>query len=126
MPGPCPRLAFNALATDWEQSEHNGLAMLLKGLFSTFRNPTAHAPRVAWATSREEALDMLTLSSMLHRRLDSATVRPPNAEGSRPEGAPEPTFGCGQHTGSTRDVHFSARESARGPASIEPPDRRFA
>ncbi len=79
-----PRLAFNALATDWERSEHNGLAMLLKGLFSTFRNPTAHAPRVAWATSREEALDMLTLSSMLHRRLDSATVRPPNAAGASP------------------------------------------
>lgn len=71
-----PRLAFNSLATEWERSEHNGLAMLMKGLFSTFRNPTAHAPRIAWATSREEALDMLTLASMLHRRLDSATAAP--------------------------------------------------
>jgi uncharacterized protein (TIGR02391 family) len=70
-----PLLAFNALSTEWERSEHNGLAMLLKGMFSTFRNPTAHAPRVAWATSRSEALDLLTLASMLHRRLDAAVVR---------------------------------------------------
>lgn len=49
--------------------------MLMKGLFSTFRNPTAHAPKVLWATSRQQALDMLTLASMLHRRLDEATLR---------------------------------------------------
>jgi hypothetical protein len=70
-----PRIAFNSLATDWERSEQTGLAMFMKGLFSTFRNPTAHAPKVLWATSRIDALDMLTLASMLHRRLDDATVR---------------------------------------------------
>lgn len=72
-----PRLAFNALSTEWERSEHTGLATLMKGLFGAFRNPAAHAPRILWATSRAEALDMLTLASMLHRRLDSASVRPP-------------------------------------------------
>jgi uncharacterized protein (TIGR02391 family) len=70
-----PRIVFNSLGTDWERSEQTGLATLMKGLFSTFRNPTAHAPRVVWATSRADALDMLTLTSMLHRRLDDATVR---------------------------------------------------
>jgi uncharacterized protein (TIGR02391 family) len=70
-----PRIAFNSLATEWERSEQTGIATLLKGLFSTFRNPAAHAPRVAWATSRKDALDMLTLASMLHRRLDEATIR---------------------------------------------------
>lgn len=70
-----PIVAFNALATEWERSEQTGLATLLKGLFGTFRNPTAHAPKVLWATSRRDALDMLTLASMLHRRLDAATVR---------------------------------------------------
>ena len=70
-----PRIVFNSLATDWERSEQTGLATLMKGLFSTFRNTTAHAPRVIWATSRADALDMLTLASMLHRRLDDATVR---------------------------------------------------
>lgn len=71
-----PRIAFNTLATEWERSEHNGLAMLMKGLFSTFRNPSAHAPKILWATSRSDALDVLTLISMLHRRLDSASVHP--------------------------------------------------
>ena len=66
---------FNGLETDWERSEQTGLATLMKGIFSTFRNPTAHAPKVVWATSRADALDMLTLASMLHRRLDNATVR---------------------------------------------------
>ena len=70
-----PVIAFNALGTEWERSEQTGLATLLKGLFGTFRNPTAHAPKVRWATSRADALDVLTLASMLHRRLDEATVR---------------------------------------------------
>jgi uncharacterized protein (TIGR02391 family) len=70
-----PRLAFNTLATEWERSEQTGIAMLLKGMFSTFRNTTAHAPRLAWATSRSDAIDMLTLASMLHRRLDAAVVK---------------------------------------------------
>lgn len=77
--GSGPRVAFNGLATEWERSEQTGIATLLKGLFSTFRNPAAHAPRVLWSTSREDALDMLTLASMLHRRLDGATVREPTA-----------------------------------------------
>jgi uncharacterized protein (TIGR02391 family) len=74
--GQGPRIAFNTLTTEWERSEQNGLVMLMKGLFSTFRNPSAHAPRVLWATSRSDALDVLTLISMLHRRLDSAAVSP--------------------------------------------------
>jgi uncharacterized protein (TIGR02391 family) len=41
-----PRIAFNNLATEWERSEQTGIAMLMKALFSTFRNPTAHALKV--------------------------------------------------------------------------------
>jgi len=74
-PAASPRVRFNSLATEWERSEQAGIATLMKGLFSTFRNPAAHAPKVAWATSRSDALDMLTLASMLHRRLDEADVR---------------------------------------------------
>jgi len=48
--------------------------MMMKGVFSTFRNPVAHAPKINWATSRADALDMLTLASMLHRRLDTAII----------------------------------------------------
>ena len=70
-----PVIRFNSLSTEWERSEQTGIATLMKGLFSTFRNPAAHAPKVAWATSRSDALDMLTLASMLHRRLDDAIAR---------------------------------------------------
>ena len=70
-----PVVAFNPLSTEWERSEQTGLAMLLKGLFGTFRNPSAHTPKVLWATSRAEALDMMTLASMLHRRLDASTIK---------------------------------------------------
>lgn len=69
-----PKVSLGDLSTEWGQSEHKGTAMLMKGIFSTFRNPVAHAPRVSWATSQTDALDMLTLASMLHRRLDSATT----------------------------------------------------
>lgn len=72
--GSGPIIAFNGLETEWDRSEQVGLATLLKGLFGTFRNPTAHAPRVQWATSEAEALDLLTLASMRHRRLDEARV----------------------------------------------------
>jgi uncharacterized protein (TIGR02391 family) len=55
-PAASPRVRFNGLATEWERSEQTGIATLMKGRFSTFRNPAAHAPKVAWATSRSDAL----------------------------------------------------------------------
>lgn len=67
-----PVLAFNSLSTDSEQSEHKGLMNLMKGFFGTFRNPTAHAPRKAWKVTEQDALDMMTFASLLHRRLDEA------------------------------------------------------
>ena len=65
-----PLLAFNTLQTETERSEHTGLMNLLKGLFGTFRNTTAHAPKIKWAINEQDALDMLTFTSLLHRRLD--------------------------------------------------------
>lgn len=47
---------------------------LLKGLFGTFRSPTAHAPKITWAIAERDALDLLTLVSLLHRRLDQAIL----------------------------------------------------
>jgi uncharacterized protein (TIGR02391 family) len=71
-----PFLAFNSLQTPTEQSEHRGIMNLLKGMFGTFRNVTAHAPRVSWAISEEDALDLLSIASLLHRRLDAAVRTP--------------------------------------------------
>jgi len=69
---PLPVLAFNSLRTDSERSEHSGLMNLVKGFFGAFRNPTAHAPKILWQLAEQDALDMLTLASLLHRKLDQA------------------------------------------------------
>ena len=73
-----PYLAFNSLRTESEQSEHSGLMNLMKGMFGVFRNVTAHAPKISWTVSEQDAFDLLTIASYLHRRLDDAvrTTRP--------------------------------------------------
>jgi len=71
-----PFLAFNSLRTESEQMEQKGLLNLMKGLFGTFRNPTAHAPKISWNITEQDALDLLTMASFLHRRLDSAARTP--------------------------------------------------
>jgi uncharacterized protein (TIGR02391 family) len=68
----CPRLAFNSLTTPNEHNEHQGLMSLIKGIFSAFRNTTGHAPKIYWTISEQDALDILTTISLLHRRLDTA------------------------------------------------------
>jgi uncharacterized protein (TIGR02391 family) len=74
-----PFLAFNSLRTESEQSEQKGLLNLMKGLLGTFRNPTAHAPKISWNMTEQDALDLLTMASFLHRRLDRAARTPKTA-----------------------------------------------
>lgn len=45
---------------------------LMKGMYGTFRTPMGHDPRITWHIDERDALDLLTLASMLHRRLDAA------------------------------------------------------
>jgi uncharacterized protein (TIGR02391 family) len=71
-----PMLALNRLETRTDQSEHDGYANVLRGLFGAFRNTTAHRPKVSWPISERDALDMMTTASLLHRRLDEAVVVP--------------------------------------------------
>jgi uncharacterized protein (TIGR02391 family) len=73
-----PLLALNTLQTESEQSEQKGFANLLKGVFGTFRNVLAHAPKIGWAVNRTDAMDALTILSYIHRRLDEAVVVPPS------------------------------------------------
>ncbi len=72
--GATPMLAINALSTESEKSEQKGFCNLLKGTFGMFRNPTAHAPRVHWQMSKDDAEDLLSMVSLMHRRIDSATM----------------------------------------------------
>lgn len=69
-----PILAINSLKTPTEESEQTGFANLLKGMFGTFRNPTSHAPKITWRIEEQDALDLLSLVSYLHRRLDLAAI----------------------------------------------------
>lgn len=71
-----PLIAINSLQTETEESEHKGFANLLRGVFGTFRNVTGHAPRIHWRIEEQDALDLLTMVSYLHRRLDSAVKVP--------------------------------------------------
>jgi uncharacterized protein (TIGR02391 family) len=67
-----PILIINNLTTETEKSEHKGFANLLKGFFGMFRNTTAHAPRIEWEIIENDALDIMTLASLFHRRLDNS------------------------------------------------------
>jgi uncharacterized protein (TIGR02391 family) len=67
-----PVLAINALATETDRGEQRGFVNLLVGLFGTVRNPLAHNPKVEWPMLEQDALDILTLASLIHRKLDRA------------------------------------------------------
>jgi len=71
--GSAPRVAINELTTESQRSEQSGFANLIKGVFGMFRNPTAHEARILWAMSKEDAEDLLSLASLIHRRLDAAS-----------------------------------------------------
>lgn len=73
--GAVPLLAINELATESQRSEQKGFANLLRGTFGMFRNPTAHEARIHWPMTKADAEDLLSLVSLIHRRLDAA-VRP--------------------------------------------------
>lgn len=67
-----PRVRINLISNDTERSEHIGLSNLIKGLFGLIRNPTAHAPKIKFAITEEDALDIMTTISMVHKKLDKA------------------------------------------------------
>jgi len=74
--GDPPLLAINARATPSERSEQSGFANLVRGTFAMFRNPTAHEPRIHWPMSKSDAEDLLSLVSLIHRRLDTSHSPP--------------------------------------------------
>lgn len=69
-----PVIQINNLISESEKSEHKGFANLLKGFFGMFRNTTAHIPKVKWEIKEQEALDIMTLASLFHRRLDNSKL----------------------------------------------------
>lgn len=67
-----PIIAINALSTETEQSEQKGFSNILIGIFGAIRNPTAHSPKISWPISEQDALDIFSMVSFIHRKLDIA------------------------------------------------------
>lgn len=67
-----PLLAMNELKTETEKGEQRGFVNLLIGIFGTIRNPLAHNPKIEWDTTEQDTLDILTVISLVHRKLDKA------------------------------------------------------
>ena len=68
-----PVLAINALTTETDKGEQRGFVSLLIGVFGSVRNPLAHNAKVEWQMMEQDALDILTLISLVHRKLDRAS-----------------------------------------------------
>ncbi len=69
--GP-PLLAINTLQTETQRGEQRGFVGLLRGLCGTICNPLTHDPKVDWDMTEQDALDILTTISLVHRKLDQA------------------------------------------------------
>jgi uncharacterized protein (TIGR02391 family) len=74
--GELPLLAINSLSTESDKSEQRGFVNLVKGTFGMFRNTTAHAPKINWAIIKEDAEEVFTLLSLIHKRIDAAHMPP--------------------------------------------------
>ena len=70
--GASPLIRINGFMSETEKGEQRGFVNLATGLFGTFRNPTAHEAKILWPLSEEDALDLFSLASYVHRRIDTA------------------------------------------------------
>jgi uncharacterized protein (TIGR02391 family) len=66
-----PLIAINKLDSPSLQSEQKGFMNLLKGIFSMFRNTTAHEAKIIWQIEEEEAIEILSIISYAHKKLDN-------------------------------------------------------
>ena len=71
-----PYIALNKLVTSTEKNQQNGLREMLCGVFHMVRNVTAHEMRIRWDIKENEAVDMLTQISYLHKMLDQCISVP--------------------------------------------------
>lgn len=73
--GESPRLRINKCVSETEKGEQRGFMNLTKGLFGTFRNPSAHEPKIEWEMTEQDALDMFSLASYILRRIEKSDKR---------------------------------------------------
>lgn len=66
----CPAVVLNTLSTVSEQNEHRGLKEMLTGINYAVRNVTAHEMRYKWKYNEDDAINVLSIISALHKILD--------------------------------------------------------
>lgn len=71
-----PRLALNTLQTSSEKNQQNGLKEMLHGVTHMVRNVTAHEMKFKWIVNEQDAIDILTTISFLHKQLDECVLVP--------------------------------------------------
>jgi len=69
-----PILVINAYQSKQEIDEQKGFQAILEGLCNMFRNPEAHQPRIEWPINEQDALEILSMISYCHRRLDNSRM----------------------------------------------------
>lgn len=67
-----PILAINSVESETEKSEQRGFKNLVMGIMGMFRNTAAHKPKISWPMSEQDALDIMSMISLIHRKLDDA------------------------------------------------------
>jgi len=67
-----PILVLSELTTDTGLSEQKGFSNILVGLFGAVRNPIAHSPKIVWPMTEQDALDIFSMVSFVHRKLDKS------------------------------------------------------
>jgi uncharacterized protein (TIGR02391 family) len=67
-----PILIINNFTNETDISEHKGFSNLLIGFFGMFRNTTAHVPKTNWVMTEQDALEIMTIASLCHRKLDKS------------------------------------------------------
>jgi len=65
-----PKIRLNALGSATDRAEQQGVMQMASGLWLAVRNPRAHRP--AGECDLDETVELLTIVSHLHRRLDAA------------------------------------------------------
>ena len=71
-----PRIAVNALQSESERNQQNGLREMLNGVTHMVRNVAAHELKIKWVIDENAAVDILSLISIMHRYFDACFVIP--------------------------------------------------
>lgn len=68
-----PILIINPCTNKAQINEQNGFKQILLGITNMFRNTLAHENKIYWNVSKQDAVDLMTTLSFIHRKLDNAS-----------------------------------------------------